>query len=199
MKICELILKSMKPSVNIKNRYGKSPLIQSVENGDIHIFELLLYSENIDPNIQDNEGLTPLMHAISKANPESDDCILKNKDLSLPSVQMIFKLFNHANINLNLKDNFGHNIIFYLLQQKYKTDQKEINIKTPPNYSWTNLEYAPYPECLESNKMFLESNSFPCTKQWFNDLINVLISKNVEINQIDFEQNTLLKQLLLKK
>jgi ankyrin repeat protein len=71
-KVKKLLSKKTNP--NTKDDLGNTPLIVSVQYGDVEITKLLLEA-GADPNIQDDLGITPLAMAIENDNKEIADLL----------------------------------------------------------------------------------------------------------------------------
>lgn len=66
-KIAELLI-SNGALVNIRDKYGHTPLHRAASLGHEKIVHLLLYQLNIEIDVQDNEGNTPLHLACEDGN-----------------------------------------------------------------------------------------------------------------------------------
>ena len=84
---------------NIKNKYGRTPLLSAFYRGDKKIVKALLTHPTIDPNIKDQDGKTPLHYFFTCERPFYSP---------FNNFFQIAKLFwENPNIDVNIKDKDG--------------------------------------------------------------------------------------------
>lgn len=165
--------------LNVQNNLGQTPLILCIVNQRKEDIECLLKNDKLDVNLSDYEGKTPLMYAI--------DYLIQNEETFMnDKLSILYKLLNHKNIDINKKNNLGHNVLLYLLMKKYKKDSI-ISIKKDIEPYEPNI-LNKYPKNIHYSPLSIENNK-PIN---YEMLITMLIKKGGDFNIVDnFNYNAL--------
>lgn len=175
-ELFKLIFNTHLSNINYPDIYGYCPLYYSIESHNMEIFDLLLNDDSLDINLRDFEGNTQLMHSVNKSIDE-----------------YTYKLLLSDKLDINLVNNNGHNILGYILQQKYSS-KMETKSSFGDGESFTTG--APFPQCLTNdicdnyslNSGFFGSRistSSDDKQTKINKLINYLVKKGIDMNVFD--------------
>lgn len=157
---------------------GQSLLHHAIKNNNNEIFEILINDKNVNINIQDYDGVTPLM------------MVVNNNDMN-----KIYRLLNRENLDLNVVNNLGQNVVDIIIKQKYA------NIKINKDLGMFGSNqymdgYAYLNECWETSLIGKNNNFDNKTIDDPNDLINLLIQKNINLNNFDINNKSLLTYII---
>lgn len=131
---------------NNKNMKGEMLLIEVIKRNDLNILKPLLENELVDVNCVDYNGFTPLMH-ICKNMTETESAYGYNDAVrNMNKLILILELLNHPKIDINKRNNYGHNILLLTILKKY-----HIKYNTEETYveSYVNDNMSSFPSCYD--------------------------------------------------
>lgn len=201
-----LIYENCDVDINFTDMSKHSPLNYAIDKCNNEIFDILLNDEDLDINCQDLDGMTPLMQAVKLANPYCNDASIIEPNIIIHSASMnskqyiyyIFELLKHPKIDVNIKNNYGHNILIYLLLKKYNSIELNEEKKVDTFY---NKDSSLYPYCYENlltEQLYLQDD-IKFKNQWYDNLVNILLNKSVELNILDILGNSPLSYVMENK
>ncbi|ORX70404.1 ankyrin [Anaeromyces robustus] len=177
----------------ITDNNGSTPLILSYRLNDIPMFKYLI--NYFDINQRDSNGNSLLLYAVLKNDREViNDLIARGADINAKdnfgnsilskaiyqnNQYLIMKLLNNDNVLLNEPNNFG-DIPLIIAIKCYPT---KVNVDINPFDS--NSNYQLY-DSLNSKQNFQMEENF------YKNIINILIEKGSNINQVNHKGKTAL-------
>jgi ankyrin repeat protein len=114
--------------INLRDRFGRTPLFYAIEDGQTAAAELLL-AHGADPDLRDEMGISPLHLSVRRGSSELARLLLKNhatpdsstNDISTPLMDAVRRgdvalteLLLRSGASVAARDRFGHTPIFYV-------------------------------------------------------------------------------------
>ncbi|KAL3467439.1 ankyrin repeat-containing domain protein [Aspergillus heterothallicus] len=93
---------------NVRDEYGRTPLVIAAYEGQKSMVELLLNTDGVDPGAKDREGSTPLLKAIGSSHVEIAKLLLAD-----------------TRVDVNVKNNNGDNAVSRAAIELVGTDKDE--------------------------------------------------------------------------
>jgi len=193
-----------------------SPLLSSIEMGEVDITFHFLYFTNADVNHCDAEGNNALMQVILSTNLKSEQqklhhiiILIKNKHVNVMQKNLngtnalhmsahlgyfhaTKYLLEHTNIDIQDHDNNGHNILFYVLNSRYMNSEEKLELIKYLIRQNVNVNLA-----NKDGKIILDY-ILPKIK-FLNITRYFLENTNVNINFRDIKGNTPLHNFILSR
>ena len=106
--VVKLLLQRRDIDPNLPNGKGLTPLSLAASRGYEGVLKLLLERGDVDPNLSDEHGRTPLSFAVEGCGPTLFWSLASAQPPpSLRKERVLKLLVEHADVNLNLADNYG--------------------------------------------------------------------------------------------
>ena len=197
--VFKILYKSQLCDINGVDAEYHTSLYHAIDNNNLEMFNCLCENPNVDVNIQDFEGNTVIYKAVEKSKYD-----------------MIYKLLACNRLDLNIVNNYNQNILSYVLHKKYHGRDETFSVPKQ-----MDGEFAAFPGCYESstdNKYMalvndrssldnqMSSGSFISTltgntksANMDEKLIKYLIKKDIELNNFDVYDKSILTQVIDQK
>lgn len=173
--------------INCYDDNGKTTLLYSIETKNYNLFKFLINNPRIDINQPDLTGQSSLIYAIRLVLNNKNDISYKLSDDFL----FLTDLFQHKNININIKDNKGQSLFMFLLDLKYK-QKKPVETVNNDMFKGISINNFPegghFPTCFTSNMDQWLNNNETINNQNVDqtykliDLIIYLLIKRNDLN-----------------
>ena len=113
-KIFDLIM-AMRPNINVKNTFGKTPLHISCFNGHLDAINILI-KNGAELNAKTSNGFTPLMMAVQFKDSESNKLNPMN-DFRLSSVAIMIKSLIRSGADINSVNNDNETVLHIIIKK----------------------------------------------------------------------------------
>lgn len=173
--------------INNLDSEGYTPLINCILNDNNELFEHLMTYEHLNINLQDINGLTPLMHTVISVD---------NKQMGFSCdfyKNIVMRLLYHKNLQFNLINNFGDNLLSMVIKRKYNRcydDYSIYKLKEAYYDDKSSMFSSCFDKLLHQNINPMNAND---SITWNYYIASMLLDNNsVNINHIDDDDNSIL-------
>ncbi|OHT09645.1 hypothetical protein TRFO_21356 [Tritrichomonas foetus] len=123
--------------VNIKTKYGETPLHAAAAKGQIEALKCLLNHPDIEPNAVDNDQCTPFYFAVLYHRKHVVKFLIKNEriDINKPDDEGVFIIIYQTALHIAAKLGYFDIVSIILTSNRINANYKNNNGQTPLHYA----------------------------------------------------------------
>jgi ankyrin repeat protein len=177
--------------ININNKIsdGDTPLIFSIIKSNKYLFNKLMECAELDVNMYGKNGTTPLME--SSLRVDNDQLGLCDSFYK----EMVFRLLNHKNIDINKKNEHGDSMLAMVFKRKngyYYSNQEPFVTQDGMEPVFADWSYFPNSMGTRITDIELVEDMTKC-QSWNLLMFSILLNRNdIDVNTTDKDGDGLL-------